>query len=63
LLGLRSSWTVTREVELSLKVDNALDKTYARTRYSHLDPGFQNNYNYREEGRTWMLGVTWTPEL
>jgi len=54
---------VTREVELSLKVDNALDKTYARTRYSHLDPGFQNNYNYREEGRTWMLGVTWTPEL
>ncbi len=63
LLGLRSSWTLTSEVELSLKVDNALDKTYARTRYSHLDPGFQNNHNYREEGRTWMLGVTWTPEL
>ncbi|MGC5704179.1 TonB-dependent receptor [Pseudomonas sp. NFXW11] len=63
LLGLRSSWAVASELELSLKVDNVLDKAYARTRYSHLDPGYQNNYNYREEGRTWMLGVTWTPEL
>ncbi|QZI71417.1 TonB-dependent receptor [Pseudomonas protegens] len=63
LLGLRSSWALTPEVELSLKIDNALDKNYARTRYSHLDPNFQNNYQYREESRTWMLGVTWTPEL
>ncbi|WOE78959.1 TonB-dependent receptor [Pseudomonas protegens] len=63
LLGLRSSWALTPEVELSLKIDNALDKNYARTRYSHLDPNFQNNYKYREESRTWMLGVTWTPEL
>ncbi|MFJ7145288.1 TonB-dependent receptor domain-containing protein [Pseudomonas protegens] len=63
LLGLRSSWALTPEVDLSLKIDNALDKNYARTRYSHLDPNFQNNYKYREEGRTWMLGVTWTPEL
>ena len=62
-LGLRSSWALTSEVQLSLNIDNALDKNYARTRYSHLDPGFQNNYKYREEGRTWMLGVTWTPEL
>ncbi len=60
LLGLRSRWAVTREVSLSLKVDNLLDKTYARARYSYNDPAFLNNQNYREEGRTWMLGVNWT---
>ncbi len=30
LLGLRSSWAVSREVALSLKVDNVLDKSYSR---------------------------------
>ena len=62
LLGLRSSWALNREVALSLKVDNVLDKTYARARYSYDDPDFLNNQNYREEGRVWMFGVTWTPE-
>jgi vitamin B12 transporter len=51
---------VTREVSLSLKVDNLLDKTYARARYSYNDPDYLNNQDYREEGRTWMLGITWT---
>ncbi|AIB44162.1 MULTISPECIES: TonB-dependent receptor domain-containing protein [Pseudomonas] len=59
LLGLRSSWALNREVSLSLKVDNALDKSYARAKYSYLG----ENQNYREEGRVWMFGVTWTPEL
>ncbi|EPJ81410.1 TonB-dependent receptor domain-containing protein [Pseudomonas sp. CFT9] len=59
LLGLRSSWALNREVSLSLKVDNALDKSYARAKYSY----FGENQNYREEGRVWMFGVTWTPEL
>ncbi|AZF02158.1 Outer membrane vitamin B12 receptor BtuB [Pseudomonas orientalis] len=59
LLGLRSSWALNHEVLLSLKVDNVLDKSYARAKYSYLE-GYQN---YREEGRTWMLGVTWTPEI
>ncbi|MGE7960383.1 TonB-dependent receptor domain-containing protein [Pseudomonas sp. NPDC089530] len=63
LLGLRGSWTLSRELLLSLKVDNLLDRTYTRSRYSHLDPNFENNYDYRQEGRTWMFGVTWTPEL
>jgi len=63
LLGLRSSWALNREISLSLKVDNLLDKTYARARYSYDDPGFLNNQDYREEGRVWMLGVTWTPEI
>ncbi|WP_339416982.1 MULTISPECIES: TonB-dependent receptor domain-containing protein [unclassified Pseudomonas] len=63
LLGLRGSWTLNREVALSVKVDNLLDKSYARARYSYNDPGFLNNQDYREEGRAWMIGVTWTPEI
>lgn len=63
LLGLRSSWALNREVLLSVKVDNLLDRTYARAMYSYNDPAFLNNHDYREEGRVWMFGVTWTPEM
>ena len=63
LLGLRSSWAINREVSLSLKVDNLLDRQYARARYSYNDPGFLNNQDYREEGRVWLFGVTWTPGI
>jgi vitamin B12 transporter len=59
LLGLRSSWELNREIKLELKVDNLLDKGYSRALYSH--DGSQ--YGYREEGRAWMFGVTWTPEI
>ncbi|MEE9677741.1 TonB-dependent receptor [Pseudomonas moraviensis] len=58
-LGLRSSWALNREIKLDLKVDNLLDKNYSRANYSY--DGAQ--YGYREEGRAWMFGVTWTPEL
>lgn len=63
LLGLRSSWAVTHEVSVSLKVDNLLDRQYARARYRYNAPDFSNNQDYREEGQTWMLGLTWTPQL
>ncbi|MEN4949044.1 TonB-dependent receptor domain-containing protein [Pseudomonas proteolytica] len=63
LVGLRSGWALSREVALSLKVDNLLDRRYTRAWYSYNDPNFQNNQPYREEGRTWMVGVTWTPQL
>ncbi|MDF2398172.1 TonB-dependent receptor [Pseudomonas sp. 3MA1] len=59
LVGLRSSWAVNREIRLDLKLDNLFDQSYSRALY-HYDG---NNYGYRSEGRTWMLGVTWTPEL
>lgn len=59
LFGLRSSWAVNQELKLDLKLDNVFDKSYSRALYSHQG----SNYGYREEGRTWMLGVTWTPEL
>ena len=57
LLGLRGSWALTSEVKLEMKVDNLLDKGYSRALYSH--DGAQ--YGYREEGRSWLFGVTWTP--
>ncbi|CAI8721758.1 vitamin B12 transporter [Pseudomonas donghuensis] len=59
LLGLRSSWSLSRELRLELKADNLLDKTYSRAQYSY-GAGYRD---YREEGRTWLLGVTWTPAL
>ncbi|MGE8067588.1 TonB-dependent receptor domain-containing protein [Pseudomonas sp. NPDC089569] len=59
LLGLRSSWALDREITLEMKVDNLLDKDYSRVLYSHEG----NQYGYREEGRAFMFGVTWTPEI
>jgi len=59
LFGLRSSWALNREIKLDLKVDNLFDKGYSRANYSY--DGSQ--YGYREEGRVWMFGVSWTPEL
>jgi vitamin B12 transporter len=59
LLGLRSSWELNREIKLELKVDNLLDKGYSRALYSYLG----SQYGYREEGRAWMFGVTWTPGI
>jgi len=59
LLGLRGSWAASRELSLALKLDNLLDKGYTRARYSYE----ADNYAYREEGRTWLLSLTWTPAL
>ncbi|WP_433588703.1 TonB-dependent receptor domain-containing protein [Pseudomonas koreensis] len=58
-VGLRSSWALNREIKLDLKLDNLLDKGYSRALYSY--DGSQ--YGYREEGRAWVFGVTWTPGL
>ncbi|MBT9267477.1 TonB-dependent receptor [Pseudomonas sp. MG-9] len=59
LFGLRSSWALNREIKLDLKLDNLLDKGYSRALYSY--DGSQ--YGYREEGRAWVFGVTWTPDI
>ncbi|WP_454236989.1 TonB-dependent receptor domain-containing protein [Pseudomonas sp. AP3_22 TE3818] len=59
LLGLRSSWELNREIRLEMKVDNLLDKGYSRALYSYQG----SQYGYREEGRAWMFGVTWTPGI
>ncbi|WP_082420948.1 MULTISPECIES: TonB-dependent receptor domain-containing protein [unclassified Pseudomonas] len=59
LLGLRGGWLATRELRLDLKLDNLLDRQYSRALYNFRG----NNYGYREEGRTWLLSLTWTPAL
>lgn len=59
LFGLRGSWAATDELKLELKLDNLLDKDYSRAQYSYNG----NNYDYREEGRTALLSVTWMPAL
>ncbi|WP_265533492.1 TonB-dependent receptor plug domain-containing protein [Pseudomonas saponiphila] len=59
VFGLRGSWAVDRELKLDLKLDNVFAKAYSRALYEYNG----NDYGYRSEGRTWMLGLTWTPEL
>ena len=59
VLGLRGSWAASAELKFDLKLDNLLDKQYSRTHYSYQG----NNYGYREEGRTALISVTWTPAL
>ncbi|WEK30526.1 MAG: TonB-dependent receptor [Candidatus Pseudomonas phytovorans] len=59
LLGLRGSWAATDEVKLEAKLDNLLDHTQSRALYS-----YEGDYHpYREEGRTLLFSVTWTPAL
>ncbi len=61
LLGVRASWQATAELQLGLKVDNLLDKSYARALYDH---DFDGQYHpYREEGRSALVSMTWTPRL
>ncbi|MCI0911886.1 TonB-dependent receptor domain-containing protein [Pseudomonas putida] len=59
LLGLRGSWAATDELKLEIKLDNLLDKGYSRALYSYDGA----SYGYREEGRTALFSVTWTPAL
>ncbi|MFD1260221.1 TonB-dependent receptor plug domain-containing protein [Entomomonas asaccharolytica] len=59
LLGIRGSWQATPEIKFDAKIDNLLDKSYYRNIYTYNS----QNYGYREEGITAMLGVTWTPKL
>lgn len=60
-LNLRTSWRANDEITLGLKVDNLLDKNYASSQYSE---GWPATYApYREEGRTALVSVTWTPQL
>ena len=59
LLGLRGSWAASDEVKLEAKLDNVLGRRYSRALYS-----YEGAYHpYREEGRTLLFSVTWTPAL
>lgn len=58
LVGVRGRWAINRAFALDMKVDNLLDKPYSRALY----PYEGRQYGYREEGRSLMFGVTWTPQ-
>lgn len=62
LLSVRGSWQASEEVQLALKVDNLLDKDYTRAQYSVGWPT-ATYHDYREEGRTALVSVTWTPHF
>jgi vitamin B12 transporter len=59
LLGLRGSWAATDELKLEAKLDNLLDHSHSRALYSYEGA----SHRYREEGRTLLFSVTWTPAL
>lgn len=66
LLGARASWRMNEELLWQVKVDNLLDKDYSQALYSRPnDPffGSVSYYGYREEGRSALLSLTWTPQL
>jgi len=61
-MDLRGSWQATQDLGLDLRLANIFDKAYTRALYEH--PGFSgNNYSYREDRFTVLLGATWTPNL
>ncbi len=64
VLGVRSSWQVSEEVELGLKVDNLLDRRYVLAQdsdYSNFPEVVLRDY--QEEGRSTLFSITWTPSL
>ena len=61
-LDLRGSWQATQDFGVDLRLANIFDKAYTRALYEY--PGFSgNNYSYREDRFTVLLGMTWTPKL
>lgn len=66
LLGVRASWQMNQAWLWQAKVDNLLNKDYSQALYSRPnDPLFSSvsYYGYREEGRSALLSLTWTPQL
>ncbi|GBL60905.1 b12 family TonB-dependent receptor [Pseudomonas citronellolis] len=66
VLDLRGSWQFSETLRWDLKLQNLLDRDYARASYQRpTDPmGFPSEtLHYKEAGRTALLALTWTPEL
>jgi len=58
-LDLRGSWQATQDLGVDLRLANIFDKKYSRALYNYDG----QNYGYREDRFTVLLGVTWTPNL
>ncbi|WP_313054745.1 TonB-dependent receptor domain-containing protein [Pseudomonas lopnurensis] len=63
VLDLRTSWQATPELRWEAKLDNVLDKDYHLALYQRESGNMDSIYGYKEQGRTALLAVTWTPSL
>lgn len=63
VLDLRTSWQATSELRLEAKLENVLDKDYHQALYQRTFADMDSVYGYREQGRTGLLAVIWSPDL
>lgn len=63
VLDLRTSWQATPELRWEAKLANVLDKDYHQALYQRTFADMDSVYGYREQGRTGLLAVIWTPVL
>ncbi|WP_417780725.1 TonB-dependent receptor domain-containing protein [Stutzerimonas xanthomarina] len=63
VLDLRTSWQATPELRWEAKLENVLDKDYHQALYQRTFGDMDSVYGYREQGRTGLLAVIWTPAL
>ncbi len=63
VLNLRTSWQATPEIRWEAKLDNVLNKDYHRALYQREFANMDSAYGYKEQGRTALFAVTWTPSL
>ncbi|MCW8158766.1 TonB-dependent receptor [Stutzerimonas stutzeri] len=63
VLNLRTSWQATPELRWEAKLDNVLDKDYHLALYQREFANMDSAYGYKEQGRTALFAVTWTPSL
>lgn len=58
-LEARANWTVSEAVRWDLKIGNVLDQDYRLAKYNFNGQA----YDYRNEGLTGRLTLTWTPQI
>ncbi|HKM36364.1 MAG TPA: TonB-dependent receptor [Thiopseudomonas sp.] len=58
-MDLRGNWQATQDLGIDLRLANIFDKGYTRAMYNYGG----ENYGYREDRFTVLLGMTWTPNL
>ncbi|MEE4462996.1 TonB-dependent receptor [Azotobacter chroococcum] len=64
LLGLRGSWQMTPVLKWQAKIDNLLDKDYSQALYDRPNNPLYTSvgqHEYRQDGRSALLSLTWTP--
>ncbi|MFG3692055.1 TonB-dependent receptor domain-containing protein [Stutzerimonas stutzeri] len=61
VLDLRTSWQASPELRWEAKLENVLDKDYHQALYQRTFADMDSVYGYREQGRTGLLAIIWTP--